>query len=361
MSVVIFIIILGILIFVHELGHFLIAKKAGIRVDEFAIGFPPRLYSKKSGETTYSLNLIPFGGYVKIHGEDPTEESPAGDEDRNMNTKPAWVRIAVLAGGVAFNIIFAWLLLSVGFMTGLPTSTQGVEQFVDGESALIITGVAANTPASEAGILPGDQLLFLESGALSLQDPQPQEVVDFIDTVGASEVVVLHKRGEEVLTTTLIPNIVDGDPSVGIGLDRVGLVKFPFFEAFVQGAVATFNMVITVAVFLGIFIADIFQGQGDLAQVAGPVGIISFVGDAAHLGFVYLLSFTAFISINLAVLNILPFPALDGGRILFVVIEKIIGRPIKASIAQGLNVLGFVILIVLMVVVTFNDVLRVLG
>src|SRR3989344_2465988 len=165
MTVILFIIILAVLIFVHELGHFLLAKKFGVRVDEFGLGFPPRLVGWKKGETTYSLNWLPFGGFVKIFGENPDDESLHGkDKARSLTHKPRWQQALVLVAGVSFNVLFAWLLISAGFMSGLPTSVEAMpEQNFSTPAKLIIVNVLPNSPAAEAGLKTGDELVYLKS------------------------------------------------------------------------------------------------------------------------------------------------------------------------------------------------------
>lgn len=359
MSVIIFIIILGILVFVHELGHFLIAKKSGIRVDEFGIGFPPKLWSKKRGETVYSINAIPFGGFVKIHGEDPEEDATLDkDKGRNFAYKSKWIQASVLAGGVFFNFVFAWLLISFGFMTGLPTPVSDDERVRDAQ--LVITMVSPDSPAGLAGIKPGDVITEMSSGENILPDIYPESISNFIEAYGKSEINILANRGERVLEFSMVPEegIVAGRVAIGISMDMIGILRLPPHEALIQGGVSTYNLTILISKGLGSFIKDAFTGNGALSQITGPVGIVGIVGDVTELGLAHLIAFTAFISINLAIINLMPFPALDGGRLLFVLIEAIKGTPIKPKIANTLNAIGFMLLILLMIVVTVNDILK---
>jgi len=364
MTILIFIIILAILILVHELGHFLIAKKAGIRVDEFGLGFPPRLWSKTYGETTYSLNSIPFGGFVKIHGETPDEDSQVEiKDDRSLVSKPKWIQASVMAGGVAFNFILAWLLLSVGFMIGLPMPTSDLPTGATVRDAkLSVVYVLPDSPAAEAGLKPGDAILSLSSSDSEVIPIKPVDVSDFVAGVTEGEFLMLISRGGEEMDLTLNPvtNLTEdlSGLAIGISTDQLGLVSLPIHRSLLVGAVYTFNITISMVVLLGQLLADVFAGQSALDAVVGPVGIVGLVGDAATLGFVYLLTFTALISINLAIINLLPFPALDGGRLLFILIEAIKGSPIKPQVANTLNALGFLFLIGLMLIITFNDILR---
>ena len=367
MSILIFIIVLGVLIFVHELGHFIFAKKTGMLVEEFAIGFPPRVFSFKKGETKYSIGLIPIGGFVKIHGEEYEEDGEKKKKSkyyhRRFTSRPKWAQAVVLVSGVAFNFLLAWLFISIGFMSGLPVSVDQFEGEVIEDQKLVLVDVLPDSPASQAGLRPGDVLLYLETkGSLdSIQGFENSKIVeDFIFSHGGHELEILYKRGSENILAEVIPEegIVDGKPAIGVSFGMIGNVKFPFFRASWEGLKTTFSLTIATAVGLYYFITGLVIGSADLSQVSGPVGIISMVGDAFNFGFVYLLSFIALISINLAVINLIPIPALDGGRLLFVLIEAVKGSPIKARTANWLNLIGFAALILFMLFITFSDILK---
>ncbi|MBU1557913.1 site-2 protease family protein [Patescibacteria group bacterium] len=362
MTVILFIAILAVLILVHELGHFLAAKKLGMRVDEFGIGFPPRLFSFKKGETEYSINLIPLGGFVKIFGEDPDLESISGsDSSRSLVNKPRWAQAIVMSAGVIFNIIFAWILISIGLMSGMPMSVDQFNQEDIKDASVVLVGVMEDSPAFESGLKVGDKILFMESGDDSLQNFNSDEMKEFISNHGGQEIDLLYKRGKtESAFATVIPvdGIIGEQYAIGINMDNIGTVQFLPHVALWEGLKLTFGLIASIVVGLFALIASLVQGTGDLSQVTGPVGIVGLVGNAAEFGFIYLLSFTAFISINLAVLNSIPFPALDGGRLLFIIIESVIRKNIKPVIANSLNLIGFVLLITLMAAVTFNDILK---
>ncbi|MFM2357785.1 MAG: hypothetical protein RJA61_522 [Candidatus Parcubacteria bacterium] len=361
MSIIIFLIILSILVFVHEFGHYITAKKNGIRVDEFAIGFPPRIFSWMRGETRWSINLIPIGGYVKIFGENPDEESLAGpDSTRSFVNKPKRIQALVLSAGIIFNILFAWLLITLGFVFGFPVPAGDYPEEYVHDRSLVVIATVADSPAALAGVESGDTIASVTSGAHSLTILEPEAFSEFISEHGDKKVVLELKRGETLRSVEVIPleGVVSGKPAIGVSIDTVGTLKLPFFKAIAQGVTTTGNIILETIVGLSMFFFDAFRGQGDFSQVSGPVGIAGLVGGVAELGFMYLISLTALISINLAVINLIPFPALDGGRLLFVAIEAVTRKPISPKVANTLNGIGFLLLLLLMVVVTYNDIAK---
>ena len=369
MSIIIFIIVLGILIFVHELGHFIFAKKTGMLVEEFAIGFPPRIFSFKRGETKYSIGLIPIGGFVKIHGEDYEEKDEkdscqkSKNDKRRFTSRPKWAQAVVLVAGVSFNLLLAWVFISIGFMSGLPVSVNQFEGEKINDPMLILVNVLPDSPAMMAGLEVGDSILYLESDHDSVQNIETTEAVEnFIASHGGQEIGILYKRSGETesILTKLTPKegVIEGKPAIGVSFGMIGTIEFPFFRACWEGLKTTVSLAIATAVGLFHFLKDLVTGNADLSQISGPVGIVFMVGDAFSFGIIYLLSFVSIISINLAVINLIPVPALDGGRLLFVLIEAIKGSPIKAKVVNTLNLIGFVLLILLMLIVTFGDIVK---
>lgn len=362
MNIIIFIVILLVLVVSHEFGHFIVAKKFGIRVDEFSFGFPPKLFGKKFGETTYNFNALPLGGYVKIFGENPDEESMNGpDKDRSFVNKPKYVQAFVLLGGVVMNFLVAWLLLSVGFMSGLPSSVSAAPSGSNvSNQYLTVTGVKAKSPAEQAGLKIGDKILHLQTKSDMTDTPSAESLQYFVKKHGNEPVSVTYLRGSEKKETSVTPisGVIDNSPGVGISMDIIGTLKLPVFQSIWEGLKLSCN--ITKQTVIGFYhlIRDSLTGHGNIASVTGPVGMVGVVGDAAKFGFVYLLSFTALISLNLAVINLMPFPALDGGRLLFLLIEKIKGSRIKPSIANAVNIAGFSLLMLLMLVVTYHDIVK---
>ncbi len=362
-TIIIFIVILAALILVHEFGHFVAAKLSGIRVDEFALGFPPKLFSFKKGETRYSLNLIPFGGYVKIFGENPDEESMEGPQKaRSFVHKPKYIQLFVLIAGILMNILFAWALFSTSLMVGLPATATSYSDSEVKNIHLVVTEVGKDSPAEKAGIKFGDTITTMESEETILENESltPVAVQTLISETKGGLIHIHYKDGNVNKEADIKPvtGIVKDKQAIGIAMGLVGDLHLPFFNAIYHGGRLTLINTKEVAVGLYTFLERVVVGKADFTQVSGPVGIVGLVGDASKFGFAFLLSFTAIISLNLAVINILPFPALDGGRIFFVLIEMIIRRPIKPEVANALNGLGFALLLLLMAVVTFKDVAK---
>ncbi|MFZ2303515.1 MAG: site-2 protease family protein [Minisyncoccia bacterium] len=363
MSIILFIIILAALILVHELGHFIAAKRSGVRVDEFGIGFPPRLWTKKIGETVYSLNVFPIGGFVKIFGEDPDNESLKGnDSSRSLTHKPRIVQAWIISAGVVFNLLFAWFLISAGFMVGLPYSVDGSAYGERVESPILtITQVMPLSPAHEAGLKGGDIIIKIVSGKDVLTNPRVSATQNFIASHEEMDLTYLRGGSEETVAVFGAEGFIGGRRAIGISMDNVGILKLPIHEAFFVGFTTTASITITMAVGILEFFKNIFIGQANFQDIAGPVGIVGIVSDASTLGFIHLVSLTAIISINLAIINLLPFPALDGGRLLFILIESIKRSPIKPEITNIANGIGFLILIAFMVFITFHDITKLIG
>ena len=366
MNILIFLIILLVLVISHEFGHFIVAKKSGIRVDEFSFGFPPKLFGKKVGETSYNFNALPFGGYVKIYGENPDEESINGpDSHRSFVNKPLYTKIAVLVAGVVMNFLVAWLLLSIGFMSGLPTSIDAAPKGVSvKDAALTIVSVVPNSPAEKAGLKTGDKILSLntktDTTKLSSAIFSPEIIQSFVKKHNSESIDFSVMRGKESLDISVIPKVLKGEnmAMVGISMDMIGKLSLPPQRAIWEGLKLSGELTAKIAKGFYNLIHDGLTGHGDLSTVTGPVGIVGIVGDAASFGFIYLLSFTALISINLVIINLIPFPALDGGRILFLIIEKIKGSPIKPKIANAINFVGFSLLMIFMIVITYHDIVK---
>lgn len=353
MSLIIFFVILSALIIVHELGHFLVAKYYGIRVDEFGLGYPPRalkLFSWR--KTAFTLNWLPFGGFVKIFGENPNEEnSKSGD---SFQSKNRGIQAAVLVAGVVGNFFFAWLLISLGFMSGLP-SPSGLSLSLE-DSHTVITVVLPDSPAAKAGLKSGDAIISMSRGG-SQAELSPEALSEFI-AASRGPIELSIKRGKSLFTKTVTPSdsIIAGRLALGISMETVGIVDLPAHRAFWEGLKVTGSLMVMTAKAIINLLSQAVLGRADLTAVTGPVGIVGMVGDMRELGWSYLITFTALLSINLSIINLMPFPALDGGRLLFVGIEAITRRPIPPRFFNALNTAGFALLIFLMILITLHDV-----
>ena len=372
MNIILFLAVLVALIVVHELGHFLAAKFFGIKVEEFGVGYPPRAWRiGKIGETVYTLNWLPFGGFVKIFGESLGEEVPESERKRALVSQAKWKQAIVFVAGVTFNWVFAFILFSASFMMGSPVAVDEAN-IVKGESAtmLAISNVLPNTPADVAGLKAGDTIVALVAGDKEVQAPLPSEVSAFIGSHAGESVQVFYKRsvaGEEATgNVELVPSHgvltgKQGTPAIGIEMVLISSEKQGIIDSIVLGAKKTYRATIAIAVGTGQFLKAAVTGNANWQTVAGPVGIVGLVGDASSLGLVHLLTFTAMISINLAIINMLPIPALDGGRLLFVIIEGVTRRKIHSGVAGILNTIGFAAIILLMLVITWHDIVKIVS
>jgi regulator of sigma E protease len=366
MSLVIFILILAALILVHELGHFSVAKFFNIKVEEFGIGFPPRLLYIKRGETLYSINLLFFGGFVKIFGENGSETA---GEPRSFAGKPRLVQAAVVAAGIVMNILFAWAILSVGYMVGLPASAEENNYGPLENQKVTVVGVLPGSPADKAGLQAGDAITSVETGSARLDvaalntNRQADAVRTFIAEHGdESEVVAVLRAGEEkFFVAQPVAGIVEGKKALGVQLDDIGTLKLAAPQAVIEGASRTGEITASTAVGLITFFSQIFRGAADFSSVAGPIGIASIGSRAVTEGFAAAVSLTALISVNLALINVLPIPGLDGGRLLLIAIEAIIRRPVSPKISTAIMVAGLGALILLMIVVSYHDIARLIG
>lgn len=370
-TILIFILILGLLVFVHELGHFFTAKKSGVRVEEFGFGLPPRAIGiqKKDGkwrfvkqdysadkepkaETVYSLNWIPLGGFVKIKGE---EGGAVSDPDSFAN-KPIWKRAIILSAGVIMNFILGAALLGIGFGIGLPQALDGgtLKYAVVRDETTQIVQVIDGYPAAKAGIAVGDEILTIDGQKISSE----AFLRSYIEKSEGKELVLKIKRGDKELDAkaTPVPLKETGKPGLGFAFIETGIVSYPWYLAAWKGVEMAGFYAREIAVAFYNLIANLVVHQEVAMDLSGPVGIAVLTGRVARLGIIYLLQFAAMLSINLAIINIFPFPALDGGRLLFLAIEKIRGRAMNQKIESLAHTVGYALLMLLIVAVTYHDV-----
>lgn len=354
-TLIIFAVVIGVLIFIHEFGHFFSARKLGIAVEEFGFGFPPRMFGIKRGTTTYSINWIPFGGFVKIKGEDGGDHAEKSD----FASRPFGQRALVLASGVLMNALLGAVLLSLVFALGAPTDLSG--QLPSGarvsDARLEILDVVEDSSALRSGLMPSDSVLSVDGNTFTSIEALQQ----YNDgRSGQEERLVVRRDGEELVlsvTPEALPTS-DGHAVWGVSLMPVGNVSLPWYRAIVEGGAQATTMLWQILVAFGLLLKNLIVYQTVPADVTGPIGIAALTGQVAQLGFVALLQFTALLSLNLAVLNILPLPALDGGRIAMAAIEKVRGKRITPRVETLVHSIGFYVLIGLIILITIRDVTR---
>ncbi len=347
-----------VLIILHELGHFLMAKKFGVKVEEFGLGFPPRLFGKKFGETLYSINLLPLGGFVKIYGQEESVDNP-----RSFSTKPIYQRALIILGGVISFWMISAILLSIVMAIGVPTMIEDEENHNLVNPKVQITAIAPDSPAEEAELKIGDIIRELKFQDEQLKIDKVGQVLEFTQAYKGGEVILTIQRGKETFDISLIPRVShpEDEGPMGIALTRTALKSYPWYQAPIKGIIATGNLTLMTVMGWGKLIASLFQGEGvppDM-EVRGPEGIFELFIIVKGLGISYFLQFIAMISVSLAIINILPIPALDGGWLLFLAIEKLKGRPLNQKIVRNVSMVFFFLLIALMILVIIKDIMRI--
>ena len=362
MTALIVIAILVLLIVVHELGHFIAAKLFGVRVEEFGVGYPPRAFTfGKIGDTEYTLNWIPFGGFVRLFGDEGENQHGRG----SFVDAPRWKQALVLVAGVAMNALAAWALFAVALHLGVP---KPVETAQAGQHVqLIVSDIVVGSPADAAGIKRGDEITGVsDAKGASVETLTAKTVIDFVRARGGKPVTIFYLHAGASSTATLTPaNAVlpnaAGQPALGIALVLVATEREPWGTAFVSAFHATLSAFKMGANDLLTLLRGALRGAPDLSAVIGPVGIVGYVGEASQNGLGAVLMFAALISINLTIINLIPIPALDGGRLLVLGIESLMRRSAPRLAVQTLNALGIGLIILLMLIVTYNDIGRLLG
>lgn len=347
------VVLLGALIFVHELGHFLAARRLGVRVTRFSLGFGPKIAGVVKGDTEYVLSAIPLGGYVKMVGEDIFEEEEISEEEKKVafSHKPVWVRAVIVAAGPFFNLLFAAVVLSIVYLWGTPVLDP------------VVGNVMPNTPAASAGLQKGDRILSINGDPIESWD----ELSSIVHKSAGKKITVKVKRGEKVLTISLVPEEKEITTPLGKKL-KVGMMGVV--------AAGTYHIVRSnplMAVFLGvqktiemivltlIGLVKLLQRVVPWKSVGGPILIFQMAKQQAQAGMLAMLSFAAFISVNLGIINLFPIPVLDGGHLLFLGIEKVMGRPPKPQTVEMAQKAGIFLLVTLMILACYNDILRIMG
>lgn len=349
MTIILFIVVLLITVLVHEWGHFYAARKCGMIVEEFGFGIPPRLWSFKKGETVYSINALPIGGFVRIAGENGLEGNVA--PNRQFDTKPWWKKSIVLVAGVVCNILLAIVLFTGAYMIGMPTIGEG--------GVPTVVTVVANSPAHEAGIVAGDTISAVSIDNVSVT-PLTTEALHTAVTNSRGNVSISYDHKGTTHTAMLMAKDTPEGKMIGLGIQPIKDVRLPFFQALASAFFQVLSLIAGIWATLAGLVAGLFAGTGSTAGLTGPVGLVHEVGNAATIGFAYLVAFTAAISVNLAVLNIMPFPALDGGRLIVVLLEALVGRRFSQKVVGIIHASGFLLLLILMLFLTIGDVRRLL-
>lgn len=355
LTIFVFILILGLLIFSHELGHFLAAKAAHIKVEEFAFGFPPRLFKKKKGETVYSVNALPLGGYVKLLGEDKNNRDP-----RSYSQKSVPTRLAVAVSGVLMNLVLAWLLISIGFMVGMTPLVSDARNLGGRQEPMVVVAETLDgEPAQKAGIKSAMVLESGLSGEETIKFNSAADVRNFTARHQNQEAIITVRSLEDQKSQTFTLTLGQGSAPLGVSLIESAKVRLGFLSALYWGARETIAATSVIFQFIVQFFKTLFV-QGELSSAgSGPVGMFVVTSQAVKMGFAFVIQLTALISINLAIFNILPFPALDGGRVVFLGLEGIFRRRVvKEKIENAIHALGFALLIALVIAITYRDIAR---
>lgn len=354
-----FIVIFSLLVLVHEAGHFIAAKKAGVRVEEFGIGLPPRIWSKKRGETRYAINAIPLGGYVKLYGEEGAKD----DSPHNLQNKKPGQRILIFGAGVLMNLALAYLLLTGFYLFGGRAIIGGMENYpgiINGQK-VVIEEVEKDSPAAKEGLNPGDIVETINGKPVHFSSTVSEEVA-ISKEAGKPATVVIRRDGQE-LTKSLEPFtdkiIVKGREyevqRIGVVMENTGKIRAKWYLAPVIALRETVRLTWLSVQGLGDFFKTLVSRFRISENVGGVVAIYSLTGAAAGMGVGALLQLTILLSLALAAFNILPFPALDGGHILFIFIEKIRGKEISQNTKYLVNLVGFGLLLVLVIAITWTD------
>ena len=358
-TIIVFILILSVLVLVHEAGHFVMAKIFGIKVEEFGFGLPPRIFGKKFGETIYSINWLPIGGFVKLYGEDEAgsgkpqfkvQKSEAKDKDRAFFSRPVWQRAVVVFAGVFMNFVLAVAIISFLFsVVGVPIPGNKVT----------IDAIVKGSPAEKSGLQVGDIVESINGVSIT---STAQLITITREHLGEKlELKVKsQKLGTETLSITPRKKYPSNEGAMGVAISQNSTIKkYPWYEAPFVGTKEALNETGAIANGLVTIVVQIFTKGSVPSDVAGPVGIAELTGTVVGIGPAAVLSFISLLSLNLAIINILPIPALDGGRLLFILIEGIFRKKVNQKIEGYAHAIGMAILLILIALITLHDLFRV--
>jgi len=354
MTLIIFIITLSILVLVHEFGHFLMAKKMGVKVEEFGIGLPPRLFGIKKGETLYSLNLLPIGGFVKLYGEEYDELDRKNKTKQNKNrtfvNKKPWQKTLIVLGGVIGNFLLGWFIFSYLVTQGVPVPTNNV----------IVETVTKNSPAFAAGLQEKDVIKKIIYSDRTIDLISSTTLIEETKKSSGKNMSLLVQRGQRELAINLVPRInpPKGEGPLGVSVTSFVEKKYPWYTAPFYGLVEAFSITAKIATELAKMLFGFITFHKQNVDVAGPIGIANLAGQAIKFGRNAFLEFLALLSLNLAIMNILPFPALDGGRLVFVLYEGITKKRPNKNFEKYTNLIGFIMLLSLAALITVSDIMK---
>lgn len=354
LTLLVFILILGLLVFIHELGHFVVAKRLGVKVEEFGFGLPPRVFGKKIGETIYSLNLLPIGGFVKLYGEDEEEEVGAkkekkADLKRAFFAKTKWQRTAIICAGVLMNFLLAVAVISYMFSRGVMVPQDKVR----------IVEVVRDSPAEKAGLKRDDVVLSIDG----LAPKKSEELIKYTSEHLDQEVKLKIEREGQILEISLVPRKEypkDQGP-MGVAISSFEEKKYPIWQAPFVGTWESLKMSGMIVAAVGKLLWQAITQGTVPKEVAGPVGIAQITGEAVRFGPLAVWQLIGLLSLNLAVINILPIPALDGGRLLFIGIEAVTRKKVRAKFERITHQIGMLLLFILIILITYHDILRILS
>lgn len=362
LTIITFVLVLSVLVLIHELGHYLTAKKLGVKVEEFGFGFPPRIFGKKIGETIYSINLLPIGGFVKLYGEDEAGGGKVGTLDEKafkgkerqkaFFARPVWQRALIVFAGVFMNFLLATVILSY------LVAVQGVPQ--PGKD-IVIAAVAKNSPAEKAGLKEGDIMLSLNGQKIV----SAEQVILYTKGHLGQEITLIVKtpqNKEQTINVTPRVHYPAGEGAMGVAISpNVTVKKYPWYAAPWAGLKEAIYQTGAILQGLGQLVVQLTVNRQIPQSLAGPVGIAQLTGQFVQIGFNAVLGLVALLSLNLAILNVLPIPALDGGRLFFILLEGVIGRKVDPRIEGYVHAAGMAFLFALIIFITFHDITRIMS